>query len=76
MKIRPVGIKWFRADGQTDRQTWRRQQSNFAILRTRLKMNGQSQLRNRVWKESNRIHCPPVEDEWKKGEWRTYTALR
>jgi hypothetical protein len=37
MKIRPVAAELFQADGQTDRHTWRRQQSLFDIFRTHLK---------------------------------------
>jgi hypothetical protein len=39
MKIRPVGIELFHADGRTDGRanTWRSYQLLFAILRTRLK---------------------------------------
>jgi hypothetical protein len=41
MKIRPVGSELFHVDRlkdkETDRQTWRSQQSLFAILQTRLK---------------------------------------
>jgi len=36
IKIRPVGAELFHADWRTDRQTWRSQQSLFAILRKRL----------------------------------------
>jgi hypothetical protein len=39
MKIRPVGGKLFRANGQTDWRTERGQQSFLTILQTRLKMN-------------------------------------
>ena len=37
LKIRPVGAELIHADGQTDRQTWRSEQSLFALLRKRLK---------------------------------------
>jgi hypothetical protein len=36
MKIRPVGAELLHVDRRTDGQTWRSEQSLYAILRTRL----------------------------------------
>jgi len=36
MKIRPMEVELFHADGQTGRQTWRSYYSLFAVLPTRL----------------------------------------
>jgi hypothetical protein len=41
MKIRPVGAEFFHADGRTDIQTWRSQQSIFAVFRKHLNCIGQ-----------------------------------
>ena len=49
MKIRPVGVEFFHADGETDRQTetdMTKKQSLFAIFLTRLELQFSAKIKS------------------------------